>query len=132
MGRSKPEPSFFMSAGARLMVMLGGGNIVAAIFQRGADAVAAFAHRSIGQSDGVKVVSSVLMPETVDFNLNEVGVDSINRGAESLIEHEWRAQTDLILEVTPNATRIRRLIAHLLLTVRACRKTWVTAVTRTG
>ena len=32
MGKSKPEPSFLMSAGARLMVMWVGGNVVAAVF----------------------------------------------------------------------------------------------------
>ena len=39
---------------------MGGGNVIAAILQRGADTLAAFAHRGIRQADGLEVVFRAL------------------------------------------------------------------------
>ncbi len=64
-----------------------GGNVIAAVLQRGADAVAALAHRGVGQADGVEVVLIALDAGAVDFHLNDVGVDAVDGGAESFIEH---------------------------------------------
>jgi len=50
MGRSNVGPSFFTSAGARLMVVLPS-EICSRICQRGRDAVARFLHGGVGQSD---------------------------------------------------------------------------------
>ena len=80
-----------MSAGARLMVMCGG-DVVTAVFQRGADAVAALAHGSVGQSDGVEMILIALDAGAVDFHLNDVGVDPVDGGAESLVEHDNRSR----------------------------------------
>ncbi len=49
-GRSKAEPSLRMSAGARLTVTLMQREIVAAIFQRGLDAFAAFLDGDVRQT----------------------------------------------------------------------------------
>ena len=67
---------------------VGGGNVVAAVLQRGADAVAALADGGVGQADGVEVVLIALDAGAVDFDLNDVGVDAVDGGAESFIEHE--------------------------------------------
>ena len=67
---------------------VGGRNVVAAVLQRGADPVAAFAHRGVGQSDGVEVIFIGLDAGDVDLDLNDAGIDAIHRGARGLIEHE--------------------------------------------
>ena len=64
-----------------------GRDVVAAVLQRGADAVAAFAHGGIGQADGVEVVLIALDAGAVDFDLNDVGVDAVDGGAESFVKH---------------------------------------------
>ncbi len=66
---------------------VGGRNVVAAVLERGADAVAAFADGGVGQADGVEVVLIALDAGAVDFDLNDVGVDAVDGGAESFIEH---------------------------------------------
>ena len=66
---------------------MGGGNVVSAIFERGADAVTALTHGCVGQADGVKVILIALDARAIDFHLNDVGIDSVNRGAERFIEH---------------------------------------------
>jgi hypothetical protein len=63
---------------------VGGGNIVAAIFQRGADAVAALTDRGVGQADGVEVVLIALDAGAVDLDLDDIGIDAIDCGAKSL------------------------------------------------
>ena len=66
---------------------VGGRNVVAAVLQRRADAVAAFAHRGVGQADGVKVVFVLLDAGDVDLDLNDVGVDAVDGGTQGLVEH---------------------------------------------
>jgi hypothetical protein len=61
-------------------------NVVATILEGGADPVAAFAHGGVGQTDGVKVILVGLDTGAVHLDLNNVGIDAIDRGAESLIE----------------------------------------------
>src|SRR5260370_42697752 len=87
MARSKPEASLRMSAGARLMVDLGGRNVVAAIFQCRADPVAAFADGSIGQADSVKVVFCHFDAGDIHFHFDDVGVNAVNGSTQSFIEH---------------------------------------------
>ncbi len=65
-----------------------GRDVVAAILQRGADAVAALTDGGVGQAHGVEVVLIALDARTVDFHLNDVGINPVNCGAESLVEHE--------------------------------------------
>lgn len=64
-----------------------GGNVVAAVFQRGADAVTALADLGVGQADGVEVVLIALDAGAVDLDLDDVGIDAVTRGAESFVEH---------------------------------------------
>src|ERR1035441_5722884 len=65
-----------------------GGNVVAAVFQRGADAVAALADGGVGQADRVEVVLIALDAGAVHLDLDDVGIDAVNGGAESFVEHE--------------------------------------------
>ena len=88
MGRSNPEPSFLMSAGARLIMMSRRRNVAPAILQRGRDAVATLADGGVGQANGVEVVLIGLDARNVDLDLNNVGVDAVDGGAESFVEHE--------------------------------------------
>jgi hypothetical protein len=66
-----------------------GGNVVSAIAQGGAYAVAALADGGIGQADGVEMVVVGLDPGDVDLDLDDVGVDSVDYGAKGLVEH-WQ------------------------------------------
>jgi hypothetical protein len=71
---------------------LGGWNVIAAVFQRRADAVAAFADGSILQSDSVKVVFRHFDARNVHFHFDDVGVNTVNGGAQVFIkhrEHQW-------------------------------------------
>ena len=52
MGRSKPVPSFWMSAGARLTVTSGCRKVVAGVLQGRLDPVLALLHGGVGQADG--------------------------------------------------------------------------------
>ena len=64
-----------------------GRNVVAAIFQRSAHPVAALAHGCVGQADGMEVILIGLDAGAIDFYLNNIGVDTVDRGAEGLVEH---------------------------------------------
>jgi hypothetical protein len=64
-------------------------DVVAAVFQRGADAVAALADGGIGQADRGEVVLITLDAGAVDLDLDDVGIDALNRGAERFVEHVW-------------------------------------------
>jgi hypothetical protein len=68
-----------MSAGARLMVMWVEGMSYP---------VATLAHRRVGESDGMKVILIGLDAGDVHLNLNDAGIDAIDRCAQGLIEHE--------------------------------------------
>jgi hypothetical protein len=61
---------------------MGRRDVVTAILQRGANAVAALAYGGIGQADGVEVALIALDAGAVDFHLNDVGVDPVDGGAE--------------------------------------------------
>ena len=78
--------SFHPTDGAGLMVRCGA-ECRAAVLQRGADAVPALAYCRIGQADGMEVVLMALDAGAVDFDLDEVGVDAVDRCAESFVEH---------------------------------------------
>src|ERR1700756_3595156 len=83
------EPgTFFLDVGrGKVDSDVGGRNVVAAVFQRGADAVASFAHSCVGQADGVEVVLIALDARAVDFYLNNVGIDAVDGGAQRLVKH---------------------------------------------
>ena len=66
---------------------VGGRNVVAAILQSRANALAALPHRGIGQADGGEVVLVGFYRRNIDFNLNQVRVDAIDGGAKCLVEH---------------------------------------------
>lgn len=51
---------------------MGGGNVIAAVFQRGANAIAALAHGSVGQADGVEIILICLYAGDVDFDFDEL------------------------------------------------------------
>ena len=80
--------NFFLDVGGcEIDGDVGGRDVVAAVLERGADAIAAFADGSVGQVDGVEVILVALDAGAVDFDLNNVGVDVVDRGAESFVEH---------------------------------------------
>src|SRR5450432_3756206 len=87
MVKSKPEPSFLMSAGARLMVMCVSGISYPTVPYRRSHPVAALAHRRVGQSDRMEMVFVALNTGNVDFNFNNAGVNSVDGGAEGFVEH---------------------------------------------
>ena len=87
-GRVESGAFFLDIGGGQVDSDLRGRNVVTAIFQRGADAVAAFSNGGIGEADGVEVVLVGLDARAVDLDLDDVGVDALNGGAESFIEHE--------------------------------------------
>jgi hypothetical protein len=62
-------------------------NVVAAVLQRGAHAITAFAHGGVGQADSMKVVLVALDAGAVHFHLNNVGVDAVDGRAEGFVEH---------------------------------------------
>jgi hypothetical protein len=66
---------------------VGGRNIAAAVFERGANAIAALAHGGVGQADGVEVILVRFYAGDVDFDFDDVGVNAVNGSAQSFIEH---------------------------------------------
>ena len=76
-----------MSAGARLMVICVIGTSIAAVSQRGADPLPALPHSGIRQADGLEIFFLAPRRADIDFNLNNIGVDSIDCGALGLEEH---------------------------------------------
>src|SRR6185437_2726935 len=80
--------AFFLDIGrSQVDGDVGGRNVVAAVLQRRADTLAAFAHRGIGQADGDKVVFVGSDAGDVNLNLDHVGVNAIDSGTESLNKH---------------------------------------------
>jgi hypothetical protein len=77
-----------MSAGRQINGDVSGGNVVAAVPEGGADAVAAFADGGVGQVDGVEMIFIGLDARDINLNLNDAGVNAIHRCAQGLIEHE--------------------------------------------
>ncbi len=59
--------------------------IVAAIFQRGLDALAAFLHGNVRQADNIEIAGPARAD--VHFDFHEVGVDAKHRGAEVFEVH---------------------------------------------
>ena len=68
-----------------------GRNQVAGIPDRRANAVAAFAHGRVGQTDSVKVVLIGDHAAVIDFYVDEVGVDAIDGRTEGFEKHESSA-----------------------------------------
>jgi hypothetical protein len=80
MGRSKPEPSFFRSAGARLMVMSVGGR---------SNPEFLMAERTRSRLyHCVETVFLRLDPGVVDFHIDDVSIDAVDCRTERLEEHE--------------------------------------------
>ncbi len=99
--------TFFLDVGGReIDGDVRGGNVVAAVLEGCADPVAALAHSGVGKADSVEVVLIALDAGAVDFHLNNVGVDAVDGGAESLIEHGALAKSPLL------ATRDAREMGH--------------------
>ena len=76
---------------------LRGRNVVAAIAQRRTDALAALAHRRIGQPDGVEVVFRGANAGDIDLNFDDRRVYAVHGGAESFEEHEWRSISEAVV-----------------------------------
>lgn len=66
---------------------VGGRNIVAAILQRGADAVPALAHGGVGQAHSVEVAFVGADAGNIYLDFDDVGVYAIDGGAECLVKH---------------------------------------------
>ena len=80
--------AFFLEIGGREVDGdEGGRDVEAGVLDGGADAVAAFAHGGVGQADGVEVIFIGDHAAIVDFDVDEVGVDAVDGGAESFEEH---------------------------------------------
>ena len=67
--------------------MIGGRNQVAGVLDGGAHAVAALAHRGVGQAHGVEVILLGDHAAIVHLDIDEVGVDAVDSRAESFEEH---------------------------------------------
>jgi hypothetical protein len=99
MGRSKPDPSFFLDVcGCKIDGDVGQWNIVSAISQRGADTIAAFAHGGVGQTDCVKVVLVALNARNVHLNLNDAGINAVHRRAKSFVEHRMQLRAVILAD----------------------------------
>src|ERR1700680_1882245 len=66
---------------------MGWRNVVPAILQRRPYAIPALTDSSVGQTDSVKVILHCLNSRHVDLDLDDAGIDAINRGTQRLIEH---------------------------------------------
>jgi len=66
---------------------VGGGQVETGVADGGADAVAGFADRGVGEADGVEVVLLGLHGGEVDFDVDDAGVDAVDGGAEGFEEH---------------------------------------------
>ena len=87
--RQVESGSFFLNVGgSEIDGDMRGRNVVSAVFEGGANAVAALADGGVGEADGVEVILITLDAGAVDLHLNNVGVDAVDRGAESFVEHE--------------------------------------------
>src|SRR5262249_27223729 len=62
-------------------------HFVPAVAQRSSDALAAFADRSVGQADGLKVVVRGAQGADIHFDFNDAGVGTVHRRALGLEEH---------------------------------------------
>ena len=87
MGRSKPEPSFLMSAGARLMVMRVGGMSKPEFLMAERTRSRRLADGGVGQADGVEDFLVEHDAGEVDFDVDDVGVDAVDGGAAGFEEH---------------------------------------------
>ena len=80
--------AFFTNIGGRQVdCYVGGGNIVATIFQSCADAVATLAHRSVRQADCVEIVFFRFYVGNIHFHVDNAGVDAVNSGTNGLVKH---------------------------------------------
>ncbi len=80
--------SFFLEIGwSQIDRNLRRRNIEAGVLDGGADPVAAFTHRSVRQAYGVKPVFHRPDAGVVDFHIDDVSVDAVNRRTECLEEH---------------------------------------------
>jgi len=62
-------------------------DIVAAVLQRCPHSVPALTDSGIRQADGVEVILHCLNSRHIHFDLDDAGIDAVNRGAQRLIEH---------------------------------------------
>ena len=69
-----------------------GRDVVAAITQGRAHAVTAFADGCIRKTHGVEMIFVGLDTRDVHFNFNDVCINPVHRGAESLVEHDRSAR----------------------------------------
>ena len=75
-----------MSAGA-IHGDMSGWDVVATVAQRAADAVLTLTDGGIGQADGVEVDFVQFYSGDVEFDFDDTGVDTVDRGTEGFVEH---------------------------------------------
>jgi len=86
MDKSKPEPPFLMSEGARLIgIYVEGTSKPEFLIAR---AVTALAHSGVRQTHGVKVALIRLDSREVNFDIDDVCVDAVDSGAEGFEKHK--------------------------------------------
>jgi hypothetical protein len=66
---------------------VGGRDVVAAVLERRAYAIPTLTDGGIGQTDGMKWSSIVLIPDTSTSTSIMLGIDTVNRGPQRFIEH---------------------------------------------
>src|SRR5215472_8450996 len=86
-GEIETRPFFLDVGGRQVDGDLGLRDLKTAVPQGGADALATLTYRSVGQTDGLKVVFGVADIADVDLNFNDVGVNPVDCGALRLEEH---------------------------------------------
>ena len=90
MGRSREGPSFFTSAGARLMMMVVGGEGVAGVDDGGADALDGFLDGGLGQADDEGLLQALVG----DVNLDLAG-DGVDADQDEAVDFRKHARTSL-------------------------------------
>src|SRR5271157_4212790 len=86
-GQIEAGAFLFQVGGGQVDGDVGGRYQVTGVLNGGADAVAALAHRGVGQADGVEVVLVGDNAAVVHLDIDEVGVNSVNSRAVSLEKH---------------------------------------------
>jgi len=81
-----PEPAL-RNVGSKIHGDMSGWDVVATVAQRGADAVLTLTDGGIGQADGVEVDFVQFYSGDVDFDFDDTGVDTVDRGTEGFVEH---------------------------------------------
>src|SRR5271157_575203 len=113
-GKVKARALFANVRGSKIDRGGRGWNVVAAVFQRRADALAALAHRGIWKPDRGERVVLGLDGSNIHLDLYEAGVDAVYCGAKRFIEHARERTPTTWLHIT-DFVRERCDMTHLVM-----------------